>query len=254
MEVQVSAVTANAPVEILPTPDKAKAPPMSQATIESEKIGDGIWYIGGIRHGSVAVEFRDFVAVVEAPLNEKRAIAVINQVYRLIPNKPIRYLVNSHHHFDHSGGIRTFVAEGAKVVTHQNDRDFYERVVLSPAPRTLEPDRLSLLNPPSYRESAIEPVPFNDKYTRQRRNPDPRRLSGAIHDARDDDGARVPATRTDGHIRGRESSRRHAAGSGRRYKRLPAQQRRQAVDQLADDGEKALCCGDRCVHADPADR
>ena len=136
MEVQVSAVTANAPVEILPTPDKAKAPPMSQATIRSEKIGDGIWCIGGIRHGSVAVGFRDFVAVVEAPLNEKRAIAVINEVYRLIPNKPIRYLVNSHHHFDHSGGIRTFVAEGAKVVTHQNNRDFYERVGIARAQDT----------------------------------------------------------------------------------------------------------------------
>ena len=103
MEVQVSAVQANAPVQVLTPPDSAKVPPMSVATVESQKLADGVWYVGGIRHASVAVEFRDFVAVVEAPLNEKRSIAVINEVYRLAPKKPIRYLVNTHHHFDHAG-------------------------------------------------------------------------------------------------------------------------------------------------------
>jgi glyoxylase-like metal-dependent hydrolase (beta-lactamase superfamily II) len=158
LEVQISDVQANAPVEVLPVPEEAKKPPMNQATIASETIGEGIWYIGGIRHGSVLVEFRDFLAVVEAPLNEKRAIAVINEVYRLVPNKPIRYLVNTHHHFDHSGGMRTFVAEGATIVTHQRNREFYEKAVFSAAPRTLEPDRLSLLNPIDTRAAVIETV------------------------------------------------------------------------------------------------
>lgn len=165
MEIGIEKVTANASVEVLPVPDKAKTQSTPVSFVESEDIGDGIWYIGGIRHGSVAVEFRDFVAVVEAPLNETRAIAVIDEVHRLIPDKPIRYLVNTHHHFDHSGGMRTFVAEGAKIVTHERNRDFYERVVLSPAPRTLDPDRLYLLNPGTYRGSVIEPVPFDGKYS-----------------------------------------------------------------------------------------
>ena len=165
MEIEISSVSANEPVNILPVPATAMVPTQSPSLVESEEIGDGIWYLGGIRHGSVLVEFDDFVAVVEAPLNEKRALAVIDEVYTLAPDKPIRYLVNSHHHFDHSGGLRTFVAEGAKVVTHERNREFYERVILSPAPRTLEPDRLYLLNPPSYRESAIEPVATNGVYT-----------------------------------------------------------------------------------------
>jgi glyoxylase-like metal-dependent hydrolase (beta-lactamase superfamily II) len=93
----------------------------------------------------VAVEFKDFVAVVESPANEERSIVVIDEVHRLVPTKPIRYLVNTHHHFDHLGGIRTFVAEGATIVTHARNRDFYEKVVFSPAPRTLQPDRLSLM-------------------------------------------------------------------------------------------------------------
>jgi glyoxylase-like metal-dependent hydrolase (beta-lactamase superfamily II) len=162
MEIQVSAVQANAPVQVLGPPDSAKVPPMSVAVVDSKKVGEGVWYIGGIRHASVAVEFRDFVAVVEAPLNEKRAIAVIDEVHRLVPDKPIRYLVNTHHHFDHSGGIRTFAAEGATIVTDRMNREFYEKVVLSPAPRTLEPDRLSLLTPDQWPDPILGLV--NDKY------------------------------------------------------------------------------------------
>jgi glyoxylase-like metal-dependent hydrolase (beta-lactamase superfamily II) len=103
-----------------------------------------VWLIGGGTHNSVAVEFSDFVTVVEAPLNEERSIAAIDEVHRLIPDKPIRYVVNTHHHYDHSGGLRTYVAEGATVVTHEANREFYQRVLFYPGQRTLQPDRLSL--------------------------------------------------------------------------------------------------------------
>jgi glyoxylase-like metal-dependent hydrolase (beta-lactamase superfamily II) len=83
-------------------------------------------------------------------------------VYKLIPNKPIRYLVNTHHHFDHSGGLRTYVAEGATIVTHQGNREFYEKVLFSPAPRTLQPDRLYSLNPDVVRDAVFETL--NQKY------------------------------------------------------------------------------------------
>jgi glyoxylase-like metal-dependent hydrolase (beta-lactamase superfamily II) len=112
--------------------------------VQADKLADGVWFLGGGSHNSVAVEFRDFVTVVEAPLNEERSIAVIDEVHRLIPNKPIRYIVNTHHHYDHSGGLRTYVAEGAIVVTHEANRHFYEKVLFYPGPRTLQPDRLSL--------------------------------------------------------------------------------------------------------------
>jgi glyoxylase-like metal-dependent hydrolase (beta-lactamase superfamily II) len=70
--------------------------------------------------------------------------------------------VNTHHHFDHSGGMRTFVAEGATIVTHQANLDFYGKVVFSPAPRTLELDRLYFLNPDQVRDPVLERV--NTKY------------------------------------------------------------------------------------------
>ena len=58
------------------------------------------------------VEFKDFVAVVEAPVNEERSLAVIAEANRLVANKPIRYVVNTHHHFDHAGGLRTYLLAG----------------------------------------------------------------------------------------------------------------------------------------------
>jgi len=70
--------------------------------------------------------------------------------------------VNTHHHFDHSGGMRTFVAEGATVVAPYMDREFYENVVFSPAPRTLEPDRLSFLSADQLASPFLEWV--NGKY------------------------------------------------------------------------------------------
>jgi glyoxylase-like metal-dependent hydrolase (beta-lactamase superfamily II) len=145
-QLTVKNVRANPSVPAVTVPDsvrQASAPTPTKAA--SQKLAEGVWYVGGSGANSVAVEFRDFVAVVESPTNEERSVVVIDEVHRLVPNKPIRYLVNTHHHFDHLGGIRTFVAEGATIVTHARNRDFYERVVFSPAPRTLQPDRLSFM-------------------------------------------------------------------------------------------------------------
>jgi glyoxylase-like metal-dependent hydrolase (beta-lactamase superfamily II) len=107
--------------------------------VTTEKLADGVWYLAGGSHHSVAVEFADHIAVIEAPLNEDRSNAVIAEVKKLLPKKPIRYLINTHHHFDHSGGLRTYVAEGAAIVTHERNKAFYETAFK--APRTINPDR-----------------------------------------------------------------------------------------------------------------
>lgn len=140
LELNISAVKANAPADIQ-APDNVRQVSAPPVRVESQKVADGVWYLTGSTHHSALVEFSDHVVVIEAPQNEERSLAVIAEVKKLAPNKPIRYLVNTHHHFDHSGGIRTFVAEGATIVTHQINKAFYERA--SRAPRTLAPDRLS---------------------------------------------------------------------------------------------------------------
>ena len=73
--------------------------------------------------------------------SEERSNAVIAAAKKLVPNKPIRYLVNTHHHIDHSRGLRRFVAEGATIVTHRINAPYFERMFA--APNTLNPDALS---------------------------------------------------------------------------------------------------------------
>ena len=146
-EIRVTNARANVEAARLTVPDNVRSATLPAVQVESTQLANGVWRIAGGSHHSVAVEFRDFVAVVEAPLNEARSLAVIAEVRRLIPNKPIRYVVNTHHHFDHSGGLRAYVAQSATVVTHQANRDFYDDVVFHPGARTLEPDTLSSLMP-----------------------------------------------------------------------------------------------------------
>ncbi len=165
MEITVTDVKPNVSVAAMPVPDavqKATAPPVRA---ESQKMADGVWLIAGGTHNSLAADFRDFAAVIEAPLNEERSLAVLGEVSRLIPNKPIRYVVNTHHHFDHTGGLRTYLAQGATIVTHQANREYYENVLFNPAPRTLQPDRFSTFYP--YFVGGRRPLPIetvNQKY------------------------------------------------------------------------------------------
>ena len=108
-----------------------------------ERMADGVYLIGGGPANSYMVEFDEFVAVFEAPGNEERSLAVIEEVAKLAPNKPIRWLITSHPHFDHIGGIRTYLHIGSTIVTHLLNLDFLNHDVLSYEPRTVEPDIVS---------------------------------------------------------------------------------------------------------------
>jgi glyoxylase-like metal-dependent hydrolase (beta-lactamase superfamily II) len=109
--------------------------------VEARQIADGVFYLTGGSHHSVAVAMLDHVVLIEAPQDEARALAVMDAVRASIPGRPIRFVINTHHHFDHSGGLRALVDSGAVVVTHAMNRPFYEAAWK--APRTLSPDRLS---------------------------------------------------------------------------------------------------------------
>jgi glyoxylase-like metal-dependent hydrolase (beta-lactamase superfamily II) len=115
--------------------------------VDVEALAEGVYLIGGGTHNSVAVEFAGFIAVFDAPLSEARSLAVIEEIVRRIPNKPIRFVVNSHQHFDHTGGLRAYNHIGATVITHWKNFDFLNRDVINYAPRTLRPDMVSLWPP-----------------------------------------------------------------------------------------------------------
>jgi glyoxylase-like metal-dependent hydrolase (beta-lactamase superfamily II) len=140
----VDEVKPNAAVNIQ-APQQAQAPAATPAvTVQTQKIANGVYYLTGGTHHSVVVEFADHLAVIEAPQNEARSLAVIKEIRKSVGRKPIRYIINTHHHFDHSGGLRTYVEEGATVITQDINKAFYARVLSPTAPRTLNPDSLAL--------------------------------------------------------------------------------------------------------------
>src|SRR5258705_11219786 len=147
LDLTLSDVKPNAPVTIQAQGRAGGAPAgaapgaaAAAAAAPSEKLADGVYLILG-GYASVAVDFKDYIVVIEGATNDDRANAVIAEAKRLIPNKPIRYVVNTHQHFDHSGGLRAFVAEGATIVTHDAHKAYYEKVWA--APHTPSPDRLA---------------------------------------------------------------------------------------------------------------
>ena len=142
-------------------PDAVRQAAIPPVRVEPRKIADGVWILAGGSSNSIAVEFKDFVTVVEAPVDEVRSIAVIEEVKKLIPDKPIEYLVNTHHHFDHLGGVRSYVFEGATIITHALNYEFYKHELISHEPWTIAPDRLSLYPPTELDEGYIfETVDF----------------------------------------------------------------------------------------------
>jgi len=141
-------VQANACDDPVPVPESVKqAAAPNYARVEVEKMANGVYLLGGGPANSYMVEFRDFVAVFEAPLNEARSLGVIEAIAKLAPNKPIRWLISSHPHFDHIGGLRTYNHIGATVVTHFINLKFLNRDVLTYKARTVKPDILALWPP-----------------------------------------------------------------------------------------------------------
>lgn len=142
LDLTITRADLNNPYVVFPVPDVVeKAPPAGPAKADAQKLADGVWYLTGGNYNSVAVEFKDYVALVECPQNDERTLAIIQAAKAAIPGKPIRYAVNTHHHFDHSGGLRACVAEGATIITQADNKPYYEKVWA--LPHTLAPDALA---------------------------------------------------------------------------------------------------------------
>jgi glyoxylase-like metal-dependent hydrolase (beta-lactamase superfamily II) len=137
------------------------APPQAAAGPPPvDRIGEGVFKIGG-NYQSLAVDMGDHILVVESGQNDARGMAVMAAAKQAIPNKPIRYVVNSHPHFDHAGGLAAAIAEGATILTHRNNEAVLERVLSGP--RTLIGDSLSKVS--NRRTNVIEGV--GDRVTRK---------------------------------------------------------------------------------------
>jgi len=104
-------------------------------------VAKGVWFLAGQSHHSVLIEFSDHLMLIEAPQNETRTLAVIAKARELRADIPLTHVVSTHHHFDHSGGIRAAVAEGLTVITHKGNAAYYAEAV--ERSHTIMPDALA---------------------------------------------------------------------------------------------------------------
>ena len=111
--------------------------------VTSEMLGEGVWRLstGNGSYDSLVVNFKDYVMMLEAGQSEARALAYIAEIKKLVPGKPIRYVMNTHPHADHTGGLPAMVAEGATIITQKNNEEFFDRALNTP--RTLLDDTLA---------------------------------------------------------------------------------------------------------------
>ena len=137
LDLAVKEVQPNAPADIQ-LPDAVRN---ATERVTTEKVAEGVWHVAGGSHNSVAIEMKDHIVLMEAPLNDARSGAVFDEVKKLAPSKPIRFVINTHGHFDHAGGLRTAAAEGYTIVTQAGNKAYYERAFATP--NRINPDRLA---------------------------------------------------------------------------------------------------------------
>ena len=144
LDLTISEVKPNAPVSIDAAPaaaQKKAAAAAATPTVTLKQVAEGVHHVTGGSHHSMIVEFKDHVVLFEVPQNDARTMAVIDATRAAFPAKPIRYAINSHHHFDHAGGIRAAMAEGITLITQAQNKPYFEKIAA--LPHTLNPDRLA---------------------------------------------------------------------------------------------------------------
>jgi hypothetical protein len=162
-DLQVSKNEINADVADLAIPANVKsapAPTPPAVAVTVEPVAKGIWWLAGSgNHRSIVFEFDDHLVLYEVPVNEARSKAVIDRA-RTLSSKPLTKAIVSHHHFDHSGGLRVAVAEGLTIVTHRASEAFFKDLLARK--HTIVPDALQMNPRPATFEFVDDQMTLKD--------------------------------------------------------------------------------------------
>jgi glyoxylase-like metal-dependent hydrolase (beta-lactamase superfamily II) len=148
----VTALTPNPPLpdSLFAIPDSiarraqplpAAPPPPPAITVTLAELAPGVWRAEGGSHHSLVVDQGSQLVVVEAPQSRARFGAVLDTLRARFPGRRIGLVANTHHHWDHAGGVRTALAAGLRVATHRRNVAFVRGI--GAAPKTVQPDALS---------------------------------------------------------------------------------------------------------------
>jgi glyoxylase-like metal-dependent hydrolase (beta-lactamase superfamily II) len=105
------------------------------SSLRLNELAPGVLHVVGGSHNSLLVEMADHLVMVDAPVSDEQSLWVVNSARQRFPGKPIRWLVLTHHHMDHAGGLRGVLAEGAVLVVGEGAREHFRRVLASPMTR-----------------------------------------------------------------------------------------------------------------------
>ncbi len=179
LDITISEVKPNVAIDLTVPEAVRNTPPAPLTRIITRKVGNGLYIIGGQNGATIVVEFKDFLVAVEGPTNEDRSLAVLEEIKHLYPAKPVRYLVNTHAQYnDHAGGIRTWAAAGIPIITHKDNKKWFEEVAFR-GTWTINPDKLSQ----AHITPAIETVDDSRTITDGSRQMILYHLQGNNHDA-----------------------------------------------------------------------
>ncbi len=107
-------------------------------TLKLVDVATNVSQTQGGTHNTLFIATNNYLIAVEAPNDDGQAIQSIDMAKKRYPGKPIRYLILTHHHVDHVGGMRSYAAEGATIVVGKGDGEYFRKVLVRP--ETLNPD------------------------------------------------------------------------------------------------------------------